>query len=85
MKSLSVVIPVYNEKNFIQEIINKVKEVTLPDNMPKEIIIVDDFSTDGTREILSNYGQDESCVVVFHDRNLGKRWSPRFGQVLRLG
>ena len=45
---LSVVIPVFNEKNWIREIVRRVQEVRIP----KEIILVDDFSTDGTRKIL---------------------------------
>ena len=47
---LSVIIPVYNEKNTIVELINRVKVV----NIDKEIIIVDDCSTDGTRERLKS-------------------------------
>ena len=50
---LSIVIPVYNEKKFIQEIIKRVKNVDLR-HIRKEIIIIDDFSTDGTRDILKN-------------------------------
>jgi glycosyltransferase involved in cell wall biosynthesis len=79
MNVLSVIIPVFNEKNTIVEIIGAVKEVALPDDLVKEIIIVDDFSTDGTREILSNYVHDESCTVIFQDRNRGK------GAALRSG
>ena len=47
---LSVVIPVYNEKQTIQEIIGRVRDVEA--GLEKEIIVVDDGSTDGTREIL---------------------------------
>ena len=47
---LSVVIPVYNEKNTILELLGRVRNVDLP----KEIIVVDDFSTDGTREVLQS-------------------------------
>ena len=46
---ISIVIPVYNEINTIEEILNKVQSVKLD----KEIVIVDDFSTDGTREFLN--------------------------------
>jgi dolichol-phosphate mannosyltransferase len=65
---LSVIIPVFNEKQTIREIIKKVKEV----NLKKEIIIVDDCSTDGTKEILKNYPQNEEIKIFFHKKNKGK-------------
>ena len=52
---ISVIIPVYNEKNTILEIINKIESI----NLKKEIIIVDDCSNDGTREILYNLKNTE--------------------------
>jgi len=64
---LSVVIPVYNEVNTIEEIIKRVKEVPLE----KEIIIVDDASCDGTREILRKISAD-NIKKIFHDKNQGK-------------
>ncbi len=64
---ISVIIPVYNEKNTIVEIINKIKSI----NIKKEIIIVDDCSTDGTREILERL-KDADYKILFHDKNLGK-------------
>lgn len=64
---LSIIIPVYNENPTLLEVIQKVLEV--PFN--KEIIIVDDFSTDGTRELLHGIDQ-ENVLVVFHQKNLGK-------------
>jgi glycosyltransferase involved in cell wall biosynthesis len=78
-KSLSVVIPVFNEAGTIREIIARVQAVSLPGNLAKEIVIVDDFSTDGTREILQDYGRKGSCRVFFQDRNRGK------GAALRRG
>ena len=48
---LSIVVPVYNEINTIGEILSRVLEVDLP----KEVIVVDDFSTDGTREFLKGW------------------------------
>lgn len=64
---ISVLIPVYNEKNTIQEIINRVLE----EPTPKEVIIVDDYSTDGTRDILRSY-QNERVKIIFHEKNMGK-------------
>jgi glycosyltransferase involved in cell wall biosynthesis len=71
---LSVVIPVYNEKGTIGKLYECVKNV----DMDKEIILVDDGSTDGTREILQGL-TDETTQVVLLDRNMGK------GAALRIG
>jgi glycosyltransferase involved in cell wall biosynthesis len=64
---LSVVIPVYNEIQTIHEIIDRVQNITIE----KELIIVDDFSTDGTREYLQQL-KDENIKVFFHHQNKGK-------------
>lgn len=64
---LSVVIPVYNEKNTVVKLIEKVRAV----DIPKEIIIVDDGSTDGTRDILKGLEFPE-VRLFFHERNRGK-------------
>jgi len=72
LKSLSIVIPAFNEAGTIREIIARIQAARLPVELSKEIIVVDDFSTDGTREILQEYAQQGSCKVFFHDRNRGK-------------
>ncbi len=73
---LSVVIPAYNEKKTIHEILRRVREVPIR----KEIIVVDDCSTDGTREVLREMEKrDGDLRVVYHDRNQGK------GAALRTG
>lgn len=64
---LSVIMPVHNELHTIREVIRQVQEVDLE----KEIIIVDDHSFDGTREILSQIADDE-VKVVYHANNMGK-------------
>jgi len=71
---LSVVIPVYNERNYILEIIHRVRAVSLA----KEIIVVDDASEDGTREQLATI-DDPAVTVITHIRNQGK------GAALRTG
>lgn len=71
---LSVVIPVYNEKQWIREILRRVQEVPIP----KEIILVDDCSTDGTRDILRSL-DDDNVRVFFQPHNQGK------GAALREG
>ncbi len=66
---LSVVIPVFNEKSTIKEILGKIENVKL-DGIEKEIILIDDFSTDGTKEILG--GLNSNYKVFFQDINMGK-------------
>ncbi len=72
---LSVVMPVYNEKKTILEVLERVRAVDLP----KEIIVVDDFSTDGTREILQARPPSDDVKIAFQPRNMGK------GAALRAG
>src|SRR6266567_4050437 len=64
---ISVVIPVYNENKTIREIVERVKAAAFD----IEIILVDDFSTDGTREIVQGLA-GTATMVFMHDRNLGK-------------
>ena len=67
-KTLSVLIPVYNEKATVLELLRRVEAVALP--IGKEIVIVDDGSTDGTRELLKGLGA--RAKVVLHEHNQGK-------------
>ena len=70
MTKLSVIIPVYNEKRTLLKLLEKVKKVDLGD-IKKEILIVDDFSTDGTRDILKKIN-DPKIKIFFHKKNYGK-------------
>jgi glycosyltransferase involved in cell wall biosynthesis len=72
IKSLSVVIPAFNERDTIRELIARVQAAPLPGTLTKEIIIVDDSSTDGTREILQDISRSGLGKVFSHDRNQGK-------------
>jgi len=72
---LSVVIPVYNEASTIQEILRRVDAVPFE----KEVIVVDDASTDGTRDLLQERSAACGRIVLNHDRNRGK------GAALRTG
>jgi glycosyltransferase involved in cell wall biosynthesis len=72
---VSVIIPVYNEKHTIEEIIRRVKA----QNIASEILIVDDGSTDGTRQIIESMDGEGEIKVIFHDRNLGKGAAVRTG------
>ena len=70
---LSVIIPCYNEKNTIQEILNRIDKILKKNEFLKyEILIVDDFSNDGTKEILKNLSNNGKIQTYFHDANLGK-------------
>ena len=71
---LSVVVPIFNEKEHIREIYDRIRAV----NINKEIILVDDGSTDGTREIIKGIAADDT-IVCFHEKNMGK------GAALRTG
>lgn len=75
---LSIVIPVYNEIKTIETILKKIEEVGL-DNIEKEIILVDDFSTDGTGQLLKKIAQENKYKIYFNDQNKGKGASLRRG------
>jgi glycosyltransferase involved in cell wall biosynthesis len=72
---LSIVIPIYNERETLETLIAKVNAV----DYDKEIILIDDFSTDGTREILNKYENKVGFKVLYHNHNQGK------GAALRTG
>ena len=73
---LSVVMPVFNEFRTIERIVDAVLAAPAP---PLELIIVDDFSTDGTREVLQRLSRHPQIRAFHHDRNRGK------GAALRTG
>ena len=75
MPTLSVVMPVFNEKTTIVEIVKRVRDAPYE----KEIIIVDDASTDGTREILEQLAEASDITLLQHEKNRGK------GAALRTG
>lgn len=79
MSVLSVVIPVYNEKETLAELVRRVEAVPLINDMGKQIILVDDGSTDGTRELLEQWKQEEDYTIVLHERNKGKGAAIRSG------
>ncbi|MCJ7584397.1 MAG: glycosyltransferase family 2 protein [Anaerolineales bacterium] len=72
---LSVIIPVYNEVESIREIVRRVQKVRLAN----EIVIVDDGSTDGTRDLLAELDGRRSVRVIFHEQNQGKGSAVRTG------
>ena len=72
---LSVIIPVYDEEATIQEILKQVRAV----NLAHEIIVVDDGSTDGTRDLLQQEENQAGTIVIYHGRNQGKGAAVRTG------
>ncbi len=76
---LSVIIPVYNERGTLEEVLRRVAR----EPMNKEVIVVDDGSDDGTREILqrlsNSAGRSDRLRIVFHERNQGKGAAVRTG------
>jgi len=68
---LSIIMPVYNESGTIREILRQVRNVDLG-TIEKEIIVVDDFSGDGTRDLLQKETSDGDIKIIYHPRNQGK-------------
>tara|TARA_B100000886_G_C20319424_1_gene447420 strand:+ start:120 stop:842 length:723 start_codon:yes stop_codon:yes gene_type:complete len=70
---LSIIIPCYNEKNTIEKILKKIDLSLINYGFQNyEILIIDDFSNDGTKEVLKNFLNKEKIQIYFHDDNLGK-------------
>jgi len=81
IKILSVIIPCFNEIDTIEEVIKRVKNAPIKS---KQIIIIDDYSTDGTREYLSSL-EDKSIELILNNKNLGKGASISKGIKLAVG
>ena len=79
---LSVVVPVYNEIETLEEIIRRIDESPVEQ---KEIIVIDDFSTDGTRELIEKVLYKRIDRVILHERNLGNGAALRSGFKVATG
>ena len=66
MNKISILIPVYNERNTLLEILKQVEAVDF--GLEKEIILIDDFSTDGTKDLY----KDLNYKILYHEKNMGK-------------
>ena len=73
---LSIIIPVYNEIKTLEEILKRIKNQT---HIDKEIILIDDFSTDGSRELIKNKLKSKVQKIIFNEKNYGKGYSVRQG------
>ncbi len=71
MTKLSILMPVYNEQATLREILKQIRAVEIP-GVDKEIIAVDDGSTDGSREILAEEEASNDLMVIYHEQNRGK-------------
>jgi glycosyltransferase involved in cell wall biosynthesis len=71
---LSIIIPVFNERKTLKEILRRVNDAPLPDDMKKEIIIIDDGSTDGTVNILKDLETlpENNYRIFYQEKNIGK-------------
>tara|TARA_B100000614_G_C14492799_1_gene471385 strand:+ start:411 stop:1127 length:717 start_codon:yes stop_codon:yes gene_type:complete len=74
INTLSIIIPAYNEAKTIHLILDKVSEVKLLNNINKEVIIIDDFSSDNTNQIIKKYSEESNLNIRYfkHEKNKGK-------------
>ena len=79
---ISIIIPCYNEENTIEKIVNKILNLN---NLDLEIILVDDNSTDGSKNIIETKVKNRVNKVIFNDRNYGKGYSIRKGIEVATG
>jgi len=79
---ISIIIPVFNEEQTIKDILIKINKIN---NLNKEIIIIDDYSTDLTREIISNECNNLYSKIIYLDKNYGKGYALRKGFEIATG
>ena len=79
---ISIIIPCYNEESTIEKIVHKILDLN---NLDLEIIIVDDNSTDGSKNIIETKIKNRVNKVIFNDRNYGKGYSIRKGIEVATG
>ena len=80
MKTLSIIIPIYNEENSIEEVIARLDDLSFPEGIASiEIVLVDDHSDDQTSSILKGYEERSDVKLTQHEKNLGKGAAIRTG------
>lgn len=82
---ISILIPVYNEARTLPEILNQVQSAELPGGCEKEIVIIDDGSTDRTNSLLRSFAEDSKVVAVQLPTNRGKGAAIRAGIAVATG
>jgi glycosyltransferase involved in cell wall biosynthesis len=83
---LSIIVPVYNEEQFVETLLQRVKAVNLESlDLEREILVIDDCSTDRTPEILSPFHSDADVRVLHHQQNQGKGAAIRTGMQAAKG
>ena len=86
MKKLSIIVPVYNEINTLEIIIKKLVNLKLYKDVIKEVIIIDDFSTDGSAEVIKQYGDSFDFIkTYFKKANKGKGDSQKIAKQFVTG
>jgi len=88
MPTLSIVIPVYNEEKMVITILEKIQKVELIQSVQKEVIVVNDCSTDGTENALKSYSESPGSIpfrYVKHEKNKGKGAALQTGIALATG
>lgn len=79
---LSVIVPAYNERSTVEQLLGRIAAAPLPAGMEREIVVVDDGSSDGTRELLAELaerGEPTPFRLLVHERNRGKGAAVRTG------
>jgi glycosyltransferase involved in cell wall biosynthesis len=78
-QTLSIIIPIYNERQYVEKILDRVQAAHIPPNLNREIIVVDDGSTDGTTTMLETLGGDRTIKIHRSILNFGKGTAIRVG------
>ena len=78
-QTLSIIIPIYNERQYVEKILGRVQSAQIPPNLNREIIVVDDGSTDGTTTMLETLEGDRTIKIHRSILNFGKGTAIRVG------
>src|SRR5205085_2699402 len=75
IETLTILMPCFNEENFVVDVLKKVSQVALEGNVKKEMIIIDDHSTDGTKKAIEEFifqNAAQKIRLIIHEKNKGK-------------